>query len=235
MPVENGIISASDLDRLREQFWSTRAENSPEAWEALHVCADTLLQGDTALAGTILVSSGLRLGGRFGLDQVWDGRGQLYRVPRYCWQQPSNVASDEIAAAAHSRVMPHRGSPQSLPLVCRISPSSICDEQDVPLTVSTDTTAVGLRAELNALLSSGAVDTLLSAEHSSRNTWGGVGLPPEYQTVVYAGRVLADAEHMQGVGLPAKGIVQIFVRAPPVATAVNGPSAAAAAAAASSV
>lgn len=215
--VEEGIISASDLKALREEFWGTRAEGAPEAWEALKVSSEALLNDDASLASTILSSAGLRLGpAGVGFSEVWDTRGVFYRVPRYCWQTPSNAASDEVAAAARSAAKPHEGPPKPLDVVVRLSPSEASDEQDVALDATpSDTTASSLRVALHELLKAGGADAERGGgEGGARNVFKGRGLPPSWQTVVYAGRVLGDDEHLQGIGYEPGTILQVFVRPP---------------------
>lgn len=236
--IEHGMVAESELLRLREQFWTTRTENSPQAWEALHLCADTLLQGDAGLAHTILVESDLRVGGRAGLSEVWDPRGQLYRVPRYCWQTPSNVAKDEVVAAARSHVLAHVGPAKPLRVVFRLSPSSVSDEQDVALSFPSDTVVASLRTALNDHLKAGSADLAPGADHSSRNRWKGVGLPPAWQTIAYSGQVLSGDQHLQAIEFRNGSVMQVFVRPPKGAAPVNekrdsdaGAAAAAAAAA----
>ena len=235
--IEHGMVSESELQRLRDQFWSTRTENQPQAWEALHLCADTLLQGDAGLAHTILVESGLRVGGRAGLSEVWDPRGQLYRVPRYCWHTPGNVASDDVVAAARGHVLAHVGPAKPLRVVFRLSPSAVSDEQDVELTFPSDTVVASLRTALNDHLKAGSADLAPGADHSSRNRWKGVGLPPAWQTIAYSGSVLADDQHLQAIEFRNGSVMQVFVRPPKGAAPVNekraGKAGAAAAAAAS--
>lgn len=235
VPVEGGIISSSAIAEIRARFWLTRTENNPEAWEALHVCSDALLQGDMGLAGTVVSSAGLRVGGRAGLGEVWDARGRLYRVPRYCWQTPTNVVSDAVAAAAAGpRVSEHVGPAESWRVVFRLSPSALNDEQDVALSVPSSTTAKSLRERLSEHLTSGAEDQPPEAEHASRNQWKGHGLPPAWQTIVFSGRVLDDAQHLQGAEARDGSILQVFVRPPAGTAPVNGFSARAGGAAAAS-
>jgi hypothetical protein len=189
-----------------------------------------MLQEDLSLADTIIASSGLKIGGAPGLGEVWDVRGNLYRVPQFCWQTPSNVAPDEVVAARGPRVKPHSGPVMPLSVTLRLSPSRSSDEQDVSMTLKSSDTPVDIRMRLHEFLLSGSVDGVASC----RNKWKGVGLPPTQQTIVFAGNVLTDAQHLQGAGVGEGGILQVFVRrprdAPPVVPVGASASASSAAA-----
>ena len=92
-----GYISAITLEALqkvRDDFWSSRVEGDPEIWELLHaVCHDQSLS-DEDLIGM------LRAGGiipfKDCINVVYDSKGALYEIPNYCINDPSQYNIPEI-------------------------------------------------------------------------------------------------------------------------------------------
>ena len=92
-----GYISAITLEALqkvRDDFWSSRVEGNPEIWELLHaICHDQSLS-DEDIIGM------LRAGGiipfKDCINVVYDSKGALYEIPNYCINDPSQYNIPEI-------------------------------------------------------------------------------------------------------------------------------------------
>ena len=88
-PAFTVTVTKDQYPRWVEQFWGTRAENSPEVWELLraacgadHESAEAIL-----LASNIILENGL-------LTNCYDERGRLYQVPYACINEPQGYAED---------------------------------------------------------------------------------------------------------------------------------------------
>jgi hypothetical protein len=55
-------------------------------------------------------------------------------------------------------------------------------------------------------------DTPSTKRRGEGNRWAGVGLPPQYQTMLVKGRVLPDDHTAQECGISDNMFVQVFIR-----------------------
>lgn len=79
-------VSSEELEKVRENFWTSRIEGNPEIWELLRVvCSDKSLTEDDVMGM-------LRAGGIVpfldSLSAVYDSKGFLYEIPNYCINDP---------------------------------------------------------------------------------------------------------------------------------------------------
>ena len=87
-------ITLSELNKVREDFWSSRVEGDKEIWELLHaVCSDqSLTDGD--------ITEMLKISGvipyRDCINVVYDSKGAIYEIPNYCINDPLQYNIPEI-------------------------------------------------------------------------------------------------------------------------------------------
>ena len=186
---------------------------------SLKLAAEAALQGDLELANSVLDAVGARVP-FYDLSVVYDERGAMYQLPRFTYSTPTNILSEEElrkrlggGAGSSTKRRGHVGAATPLEVTLRVSASTGKLEQDVKLTVASDTSVGELKSALHATLMSGACDVAASAQ-SRPNAWKGVGLPPPRQRVFLRGRELADDAIMQecGGGSGGGSMFQVFVR-----------------------
>ena len=90
-PAFTVTVTKEEYPRWVEQFWGTRAENSPEVWEVLRAACGA----DHESAEAIVIASNLVLQNGL-LGQVYDERGRLYQVPFACINEPKGFAEDAV-------------------------------------------------------------------------------------------------------------------------------------------
>ncbi len=176
------------------------------------VVSEAMIQHNIELANTLLDAADIRVP-HGDLSVAYDSLGQLYQVPRYAYSTPSNVMTEEEAnAVAQKSRKAHHGPVEDIPLVIRISASTNTQEQDIKMTLRSDTTVGEMKAMLSKLLASGAHDQALEPSNTKPNKWTGKGLPVHRQRIMYRGREIPDSNHMQELGVSAGSYLQIFVR-----------------------
>ncbi len=206
------VVTHTELSMKRATFWEAQTSGRRLIWENLKVVSEAMLQGNTDLANTLLDAADIRVPNG-DLSVCYDSLGQLYQVPRYIYSTPTNAVTDEEAAALATKTRKeHVGPVADVPLVLRVSPSGTNHEQDVRLSVKSDTTVGELKGALHAHLGSGAADQAADASNSQPNRWTGKGLPPHRQRIMYRGKELKDGVFMQEAGVSPGAIVQVFVR-----------------------
>jgi hypothetical protein len=212
--VDGAPLSVSSLQLKRATFWETAVAGSGRrmVWENLKVVAEAMLAGDIPLANSVLEAADLRVP-HGDLSVVYDALGQLYQLPRYVYSTPTNVLSDEQAAAilASSR-KEHVGPVVELPITLRLSPSTTTCEQDIKMSVKSNALAKEVKASLHDMLVSGKCDQTEDASVRRPNRWGGAGLPAHRQRLMRNGRELGDEQHMQECGIAANSLIQVFIR-----------------------
>ena len=84
-----GYISSvpfEELEKIRNDFWSSRIEGNPQIWEILHmICNDNSLSVDDIdaymKASNIVTYKGC-------INVTYDNKGFLYEIPNYCINDP---------------------------------------------------------------------------------------------------------------------------------------------------
>ncbi len=210
---EAGVLTAAQLSNMRATFWEAQTSGRRVVFENLKVVSEALLQGDVPLANALLDAADIRVPNA-DLSVAYDSLGHLYQVPRYCYSTPTNVVSEEEAAAlARKNVKAHVGPVSSLPVILRLSASLTNQEQDVKMEVRSNETAAEVKAALHERLRGGECDQPVGGANNAKpNVWLGRGLPPARQRVMYRGRELPDTCHMQEAGVQPGGYLQVFVR-----------------------
>jgi len=213
--LEGGPHSATSLRERREVFWSSRegAGGSAAAWGSLKLASEALLQGDVALAETVLDALEFRPA-RGDLSLVYAPSGTPYELPPYAWREPSNVITDtEAARRAAAARRPHAGPATPLELPLRLSASASSAEQDVRLALRSDMTGAAVADALAELLASGRADQAPDAASPRVNRWSERGgCAPERLRVLFRGRTVASDVCLQEAGVKSGDILQVFVR-----------------------
>lgn len=206
-------LSVSGLAMKRQTFWESAPTSGRRVvWENLKVVAEAMLQGDLGLANSVLEAADLRVP-HGDLSVVFDALGQLYQLPRYVYSTPTNLLTDEEAAAViASTRRDHVGPVVDVPLTLRLSPSAITVEQDIKMTVKSNTLVRELKVALHELLAAGGCDQQEDASVKRPNKWIKRGLPAPRQRVMRNGRELGDEQHMQECGVTPGSLLQIFIR-----------------------
>ena len=92
-----GYISAITLEKLqkvRDDFWTSRIEGDSEIWELLRaICSDQSLS-DEDIVG--MLKAGGIVPFRDCINVVYDSKGALYEIPNYCINDPSQYNIPEI-------------------------------------------------------------------------------------------------------------------------------------------
>lgn len=177
-------MTAAQLASKRETFWGSQSSGAPVVWSNLRLAAEALLAGDSELATTVLEAADIRVPqGDLGL--TYDASGRSYQLPRWVYSSPTNLLSAaEMDRLTASRHRDHVGPVTEVPIVCRMSAAGRMLEQDVKLTLKSNTTVAELKARLHALLLSGEADQ--KADAGTRpNQWRDKGLPPARQRIMY--------------------------------------------------
>jgi len=142
---------------------------------------------------------------------------RLPQIPRWVYSSPSNLASEEeAAAAARASRKEHVGPVQELQLVLRLSPSASSSEQDVALRASSSDTVRDLKEALHTKLTSGDCDQAggpAGGGSSRPNKWRGVGLPTKRQRLFYRGKELQADHFLQELNVESGAVIQVFLMA----------------------
>lgn len=137
------------------------------------------------------------------LSVCYDPLGAQYNVPRFAFSNPTNILSDEEfgrlpsssssasggggasgGAGAKSR-REYNGPVVDFPLTLRISATTSTTEQDVRMSLASNSTVGALKQALHEHLKSGRGDQKPDSATSRPNQWGGVGLPVGKQRVMF--------------------------------------------------
>ena len=87
-------ISILQLNKLREDFWSSRIEGNNEIWELLHViCSDNSLNEEEI--ENIMKDGGI-IPYNNCINITYDSKGALYEIPNYCINEPFKYEIDDI-------------------------------------------------------------------------------------------------------------------------------------------
>ena len=87
-------ITLEKLQKVRDDFWTSRIEGDNEIWELLHaICNDQTLSDED-------IMEMLRAGGivpyKDCINVVYDSKGAIYEIPNYCINDPSQYNIPEI-------------------------------------------------------------------------------------------------------------------------------------------
>ena len=92
-----GYISAITLEKLqkvRDDFWTSRIEGDSEIWELLRaICSDQSLSDEDIIG---MLKAGGIVPFRDCINVVYDSKGALYEIPNYCINDPSQYNIPEI-------------------------------------------------------------------------------------------------------------------------------------------
>jgi len=209
---DNGPITHSNLNHKRQVFWEAQTSGRRIIWENLKVISEAMLAGNIELANTLLDAADIRVP-HSDLSVCYDSLGQLYQVPRYAYSTPSNVITDEEAAAiANSTRKEHIGPVVDIPVIIRIGPTSTNMEQDIKLTFKSNTTVKEVKLTLHEALLDGNYDIKPDVNNTKPNKWIGKGLAPYRQRIMYSGRELPDNNHLQEARIEPQTFLQVFIR-----------------------
>ena len=92
-----GYISAitlEELQKVRDDFWTSRVEGDSEIWELLHaICNDQNLSDEDIMG---MLKAGGIIPYKDSINVVYDSKGALYEIPNYCINDPSQYNIPEI-------------------------------------------------------------------------------------------------------------------------------------------
>lgn len=87
-------ITLEELNKVREDFWSSRIEGDMEIWELMRaVCSDKNLS-DEDIEGMLMAGGVVPY--RDCINVVYDSKGAIYEIPNYCINDPSQYDIPEI-------------------------------------------------------------------------------------------------------------------------------------------
>lgn len=89
------------MQRNRDTFWDTIIEGNRDMWLALRSASEAVLANDYQLANTILEASEI-ITPSGSLELCYDSRGYLYKVPSYCFVDPSAYKADNKTKSSTS-------------------------------------------------------------------------------------------------------------------------------------
>ena len=79
-------ITFEELEKIRNDFWSSRIEGNPQIWEILHlICNDNSLSTED-IDGYMKASNIVTYKGC--INVTYDNKGFLYEIPNYCINDP---------------------------------------------------------------------------------------------------------------------------------------------------
>lgn len=210
--METGPITSNQLNSRRQTFWESQSSGRAAVWSNLRVASEAMLNEDYELANTIVQAADLRTP-HGDLSLCYDMLGNAYAIPLFAYSNPRNVVSEaEYTRLQRQNRRPHHGPVVDLPVVIRLSSCSTTTEQDVNMTIRSNTTAAELKQQIHEVLYSGRCDQARDATTPRPNIWVSRGLPPKRQRLMFRGRELVDDDHMQAAAVTAGSILQIFIR-----------------------
>ena len=86
-------VSFEELEKIREEFWTSRIEGNKSVWEVLHmICNDNTLSIDDIdsfmKSANIVTYKGC-------INVTYDSKGFLYEIPNYCINDPVKYEKNE--------------------------------------------------------------------------------------------------------------------------------------------
>mmetsp|Transcript_7906 Transcript_7906/g.7065 ORF Transcript_7906/g.7065 Transcript_7906/m.7065 type:complete len:250 (-) Transcript_7906:125-874(-) len=189
------MIQKDELDRLREEYWSTRVEGNGIMWQALRSASEALIIGDLSLANAIIEAS--NIGTPNGsLELCYDELGQQYNIPQYCFTTPLELTNQ---LSTSSKKLSIKGiinveNSKDIKIRVRVNPGDI----NAVFDISTGDTILDLKKVLY--------------DHSVQSN-GKIPICEDYrQRVMFMGKELLNGQTIQSAGVDESRVVQIFVK-----------------------
>ena len=86
-------VSLEELQKIREDFWTSRIEGNPEVWEILRtICSDYSLSLEDI---DIYMKSSNIVTYKGCINVTYDSKGYLYEIPNYCINDPVKYEKNE--------------------------------------------------------------------------------------------------------------------------------------------
>lgn len=191
-------LTQHELERVREEFWSTRVEGNNLMWQALQSASDAILSKDLDLANAILEASNI-VTPNANLELCYDERGYAYNVPMYCYAVPSDLTTGTVSNSEKTTLSKKDSIPKSstgtqLKVKCRINPG----DYNIVLDTMTSHTIADLKKQIYNY-SAESNGKILTCEES-------------LQRVMFMGKELQNNTTLKQAGIDDVRIVQIFIR-----------------------
>lgn len=192
-------LTQSDLSNLRAEFWHTSGSGAYGGnkvyWDALQESCQALLDGDLALADSIIKAANLKPQNH-SLSLSFDAKGNEFRIPPYCYSRPTRLMNCAIDAPQDSRLeigTAAESSQESKPTVVRIRVRVAPSGRDVVVTnVSTLDSFLTLKREIQAQLASIASSTQESIITTTEVA--GMDVPPTRQRLFFVGKEIKNED-----------------------------------------
>eukprot|EP00743_Colponemidia_sp_Colp-15_P001156 GILK01001269.1.p1 GENE.GILK01001269.1~~GILK01001269.1.p1 ORF type:complete len:230 (+),score=34.35 GILK01001269.1:138-827(+) len=176
-------LTVEELKAKREEFWFTRVEGRPEAWQALRAACEA--DAETALL--IVQAAGLTLVND-SLIASYDTLGNRYDIPVFCINEPTNLLTTRA---------------QSVENTARTSSPAVVAPTPTKLRVRSCRTAKNVELELLM------TDTIGMAKEKFAEA---EGVPATRQRFFYMGKELLNDRSLYDCQIPEEYIVQVVER-----------------------
>lgn len=198
------VVTKHSLATKRTEFWHTRVTNILEVWQTLHVACDAILEGNHDLAQTMIDASGLRL--RNGsLDCVYDHRGNEYKIPKFCYSNPTNILTAQTSSKNEQMEDPAASTGGGVPIKIKLRLANHFG-RDVLLDVqSLDPVKL-----IKQALQTESERIYESTEEADVNF--NTVLPADKQRFYYQGREIKDSETPFSFGLQKNWVVTVIMK-----------------------
>ena len=89
-PAWQCFVSPEELKRKREEYWNTRLEGTPEAWQTIKAAIE---EKDDATAAAILKAADLNMANNT-IQDIRDRRNRRYIIPLFVIHEPESYNND---------------------------------------------------------------------------------------------------------------------------------------------
>ena len=202
-------LSVGELQRMRREFWETRVTGNMYSWSVIKTAAEALIAKDVEMCNTVLEAGGL-VSPRGSLSVCYDELGTEYRLPNYCFSNPSNLQEEaqmrEMMAANRKKAIHASGDDApTVTLRMQVAPG----ERKFPISISSSATIDDVKEALRAHIEG------LSEEQRDISTPTVESVAPELQRVIYCGKEQKGHTTLEGAGINAEHVIQVYLRKAP--------------------
>lgn len=136
-PAWQCFVSPEELIKKREEYWSTRLEGSPEAWQTIKAAIE---EKDDATAAAILKAADLNMANNT-IQDIRDRRNRRYIIPLFVIHEPESYNNDKQRSAIAAETISYKT------ITLKIRLAGIINDEEFNLNTST---SVGSLKEMYA-------------------------------------------------------------------------------------
>mmetsp|Transcript_38511 Transcript_38511/g.39196 ORF Transcript_38511/g.39196 Transcript_38511/m.39196 type:complete len:236 (+) Transcript_38511:156-863(+) len=187
-------ITQADIVNMRNDFWGSRVDGNAHMWNALRTAAEALLSQDFVLANAIVDASNITTPNG-NLELCYDERGYEYKVPLYCYANPTEVVASTVQLDVIKKTPPKTPIVEKpLHLKIRVNPG------DYNLQIDTSTTESIAQLKKQILDQTCKESSTIPICEESR------------QRIMFLGKELQNTQLLGDIGIDEARVVQVFLR-----------------------